>query len=312
MTHRFSHRLVPAAALLAAVVLASLLAACERDGGDRLKGMPEVTPPENMADVRNFSRAELDTLRAMKNRNHVTRDEYWDDRGGVLANEWLEVWYPPGKLTVSHGMFVLNSIMQCHPVVEDLFGGVPLGRLTVVCTQTMEAYKEFTGHDWWHYSYIESDRIIYQPIHVLAARGLLDIAVPREFYEWAVMRIGGPNTPQWVRNGLASRLAEEGAILADNLSEFPDEEVKRPDGEIESALTDRDNKMLTRLAFYDAYRMVQRLDLEQGREKLAAMVVALGEGKNLDEASQSAYGMSYEELLAFARNWAPPERTSEE
>jgi hypothetical protein len=176
----------------------------------------------------------------------------------------------------------------------------------------MEAYKEFTGYDWWHYSYIESDRIIYQPIRVLAARSLLDMAIPREFYEWAIERIGGPDTPAWVVSGLASRLAEEEAILTDNLGEFPDEPVKRPDEEVEAALAARDNKMLTRLAFYNAYRMVQRLEDQYGSEKVAAMVIALGEGSDRDAAAQSAFGISYAELLTFARDWTPPERTSPE
>jgi hypothetical protein len=115
-----------------------------------------------------------------------------------------------------------------------------------------------------------------------------------------------------VVSGLASRLAEEEAILTDNLGEFPDEPVKRPDEEVEAALAARDNKMLTRLAFYNAYRMVQRLEDQYGSEKVAAMVIALGEGSDRDAAAQSAFGISYAELLTFARDWTPPERTSPE
>ncbi|HER20359.1 MAG TPA: hypothetical protein ENO14_04840, partial [Chromatiales bacterium] len=70
MTYRNSHRIFAAAVVLAAIVSVTLLGACDGGGSDRLPGIPAVKPPENMADVRNFTRAELDTLRSMKERNH--------------------------------------------------------------------------------------------------------------------------------------------------------------------------------------------------------------------------------------------------
>ena len=45
-----------------------------------------------------------DSLRVLKKRYEITRDEYWLNKGGVLANEHYELWYPPGPVTVTHGM----------------------------------------------------------------------------------------------------------------------------------------------------------------------------------------------------------------
>jgi hypothetical protein len=289
---------------MGAVLGLALAAGCGGDG--RESDMPRVSPPDSRTAGRNFSRAELDSLRALKERNRVTRDEYWDDRGGVLGNDVVDVWYPPGNLTVSHGMYVLDWAMKCRRQAERLFGRVPQQKLTIVCTQTMEAYTDFTGREWWHYASIEDDRIIYQPVPVLVARGLLDIALPREYFEWAIERIAGDEAPRWLVEGMASRLANEETVLEDNLGEFPDEAVKMELGAIEAALDADDDKKRARIAYYNAYMMVKRLDQEFSRGALAAMITAIGDGSSLESAARSAFELPYDELVTRARGWTPP------
>lgn len=297
------------------VIGAVLLAACivagcnSGDGGGKSIGMPAVTPPQNQAEVRDFTMTELDTLRALKARNHVTRDEYWDDRGGVLANDVVEVWYPPGKLTVSHGMYVLDNAMLCRGQLVALFGAAPEQKLTIVCAQTMEAYTEFTGRLWWNYAHITDDRIIFQPIPILAARGLLNVALPRELYEWSFEQIGGDNTPRWLIEGLASWLTDERRILEDNLGEFPDEPARMTLADMEEALDADNDKMRARIGYYNAYKMVKRLGDEFGREAIATMIKAIGDGSDVEAAAQSAFQRSYQDVVAFASDWetATPE-----
>jgi len=265
--------------------------------------MPAVKPPVNQEGVRGLNDAELDTLRAMKQRLKVTRDEYWDDRGGVLANEAFEVWYPPGRMTVSHGMYVLDHMMKCRDKMVKMFGWVPEGRLTIVCSQTMEAYTAATGREWWHYARIDDGRITYQPIPILLARGLLDIAVPREYYDWYLLRITHEHAPHWMVEGFASVLSDEWTILEDNLTEFPRDAVRMKVGEVEKALeTDSDRKQ-ARLAYYNALRMVDRLVQERGQEKMVAMLKAIGDGKRPTEAAESVYATSYDQLVIDANQW---------
>jgi hypothetical protein len=300
-----SIRLAAASAVTLTAVLG--LIGCGGDGGGDRPDFPRVSPPENQAEIRNFTVSELDSLRAMKKRNGVSRDEYWDDRGGVLANDVVEVWYPPGKLTVSHGMYVLDYAVKCRREIADLFGETPEGALQIICTQTMDAYTEFTGRDWWNYAKIEENRITYQPITVLAARGLLDIALPREYYEWSIGRIAGDDAPRWLVEGTASRLAGEETILQDNLTEFRGEPVKMSLEDIEAALEADSDRKQARLAYYNAYMMVKRLDHEFGLDAVAQMLVSLGDGQGLDDASRSAFKLPYEELVSTARAWTGPD-----
>lgn len=288
-------------------VLALALPVAGCGGGDgHSSDMPAVSMPRNESEVRNFTDAELDSLRAMKQRNGVIRDEYWDDRGGVVANDVVEVWYPPGKLTVSHGMYVLDWVMKCRRRVAELFGEVPDQHLQIICTQTMEAYTDFTGRQWWNYAAISKDRIIYQPVPVMVARGILDIAVPREYYEWAIERIARGRAPRWIVEGTAARLANEETILIDNLSEFPEDAVTMDFETMEETLEADNDRKAARFAYYNAYRMVKRIDHEFGLDAVAVMLKAIGEGSSLDSASKIAFELPYDELVARAREWSRP------
>jgi hypothetical protein len=285
------------------IVLVAGIAFAIGCGGEKEPDMPAVKPPVNQEGLRDFNTAELDTLRALKKRLGVTRDEYWDDRGGVLANDACEVWYPPGKMTVSHGMYVLDYMMKCRRTIDDMFGRLPEGKLTVVCAQTMEAYTEATGRQWWHYARLDDDRITYQPVPILVGRGLVDIAVPRECYEWHLMRLTRERAPLWLIEGFASTLSNEWTILEDNLTEFPGEAVHMTIGEVESALDADDDRKRARIAYYNAMRMVDRLIGERGQDKVVAMIRAIAEGARPEAAAVSVYGTSYDELVADAGRW---------
>jgi hypothetical protein len=109
-----------------------------------------------------------------------------------------------------------------------------------------------------------------------------------------------------VQEGLASALVFEEKVLDANLGEFPDEPVKMTLADIEAALEADNNKQRARFAYYNAYRMVTHLDEVFGRDKLEAMVTALADGENLEEATRSAYGISYDELTTRALEWPDP------
>ena len=56
----------------------------------------------------------LDTLRRLKKTHNVTRDEQWPGQGGVLGNDFFEVWYPEGVTMITHGMRVVDDMMHAR------------------------------------------------------------------------------------------------------------------------------------------------------------------------------------------------------
>ena len=242
----------------------------------------------------------MDSLRTLARRYKVTREEYWDGKGGVLANEFVEVWYPPGKATVTHGMYTLGILMEARDKTRRYFGDSPDRSLKVVCAMSMASFNQKTGREWWAYYKIDEDKIYYQPIDVLFNRNLLDIAVARGYYEWSVGRMSGDKAPAWLRHGLASLLSDEDILLETQLGEFPDGDLKMNVDEIEGALDNIDNKKYYRIASYNAFRMVRKLVAGSEREKMLEALRLMGEGADLSKAFESAYGLSYEEVTSSA------------
>ena len=105
MTHRITPLItrsrmgpLPVAALVAVVCLWGCLSGCEKQEQAEPVSDPGTGEhvPRTEAGVIKEERAlypsELDTLRVWRERLKLTRDEYWDDYGGVVANEWAGRW----------------------------------------------------------------------------------------------------------------------------------------------------------------------------------------------------------------------------
>lgn len=291
--------------LMAAVIAASgLLAACggggERDA-DAQKREAEIRHRETTGPP--LADAILDTLRAMVRRYNVTRDEYWPGTGGVLANEFVEVWYPPGKTTVTQGMLTLARLEEARKKTGRYFEQAPEGPLKAVCAMRMEDYNEATGREWWVYYRLEGDELQFQPIDVLFGRKLFEIAVPRGYYEWSIGRMTRGQAPLWMRNGLASLLSDEDPILETQLREFPNDNVKMSVEQVENALRRVEDKKTYRIAAYNAFRMVRRLVAGSGREKMVEAVRLMGEGEKLERAVERAWGEPYDSVVETAASF---------
>lgn len=294
MTRRTLHTFLVAFAVAA-------LAACSNDGDGG--GGGEHAHDEGSHKVRQLNAEELDTLRHWKSELEITRDEYWDDRGGVLANSWAEVWYPRGNLTVSHGMYALKRIDRARRQTLALFGAAPDARLTIVCSESLESYKKDADREWWQYSRVDDKRIVFQPMVVLAKRGLAEIATEREYYRWAMRRLSDKKVPRWLEYGLASLLAEEGQILTDNLVEFPDDPILRSIKDADRALKKNEVKKDVRIANYNAWKTADRLAAQHGRQALARMIAELGTGASLDDASRRHLGEPWDDAVSSALAW---------
>jgi len=299
--HRWTLR---RAALL--VGIAAAAASCGEKGGEQ-KAPPDHATLSRTGQVlqeRQLTQAELDTLRAMKHRFDITRDQYWDGKGGVLGNEWLEVWYPTGNLTPTHGMAVVERVSRARDNARLLFGRLPDGKLTIVCAESMESYTEATGQEWWHYSRIQGDKIELQPVATIALRGLIDTAVIREYYEWLIERLSEHKAPPWVTEGFASLLSGERDVVDSYVGEFPKDNHVLSFADMERALADQKDRKRTRIALYNALHMVDQLSLAHGNAALAGWITDLGDGDGRDEAARRRFGKPWNEVVLEAQKWS--------
>jgi hypothetical protein len=275
--------------------------------GEKQEPAKRVTyvPPRSVN--RPLNPIELDSLIQMKVAYNVTRDEYWDGYGGVLANDALEVWYPTGRVNAFQGISVLKLMELARRNTEKLFGRAPTTRLVVVCSGNLEVFRAATGREWWNYSLIKGDTLNLQSPMDLFARGLLTVAAPHEYYKWAIDHLSNHRAPRWLDEGLASLLAQEAAVLETHTSEFGDQGMTMSFHDMESALRSEQDRITTRRAYYNAYRMVEKLALTRGQPAVVAFVLDCGDEKDLNAASTHAFGVGYDAIVEEARSWAAVE-----
>lgn len=242
----------------------------------------------------------MDSLRAKKARYNITRDEYWDGKGGVIANDYFELWYPQGGSTIDHAIYTFGHLVSARKKFLRTCGREPEGPVTIICSSTMETYKQYTGMEWWMYAKVSDDEIHYQPIEVLFARNLGDVAIPRGYYEWAIYKLSGDKAPRWFAQGFASLLTDEEYVLEIQLPEFANYNCKMNLEQIDSAFKKMNDKKDYRIAAYNAYRMVRRLVAAHGRDKACQVIVRMGEGKKAKAAFEEVYGQPYDDLLEYA------------
>jgi hypothetical protein len=247
--------------------------------------------------------AALDTLRAKRARFGITYDQYWEDRGGVLGNQYFEVWYPAGDVTVTHGMYVFEELMPARVTFQEFFGDAPRDLLVIRCPPDIDTYKRVTTRDWWHYSEIKGDSLTFAPVWILAKRGISALAIPHEYYKWAVRKLTRNEAPRWVEEGLSSYLAGEGDLLLNQMYEFVDSGTTMTPERIEAVLEKEENRRDSRIAYYHSFRMVKQSIETYGEDRFKEAVKLIGAGKTPDEAFMAAVGKNYAAVLKDATNY---------
>jgi hypothetical protein len=242
--------------------------------------------------------AVMDSLRLKKQRYNITEDSYWDDKGGILGNSFVEVHYPPGPTTVTHGMFALEQIVFAREKCRAYWGEVPGEKLKIISPLEMEEFEKLSGREWWHYSRIEGDQITLQPIYILFQRQLGEIAIAHEYHEWAIGKLSKDKAPRLLTEGLASHLSEEKTVLQQQIAKLADEDKKMTPDEIEKTLQKESKMEPSRLAYYHAHRLVTGIIHYHGDESLKLVMKRLGEGVHLDSAFMEACDKSYPDVLA--------------
>lgn len=295
-------------AILAALVLAAL--GCDK-GQQQQQTVARKKPARYVVPAefdRELNRFEVDSLRSMKETHGITRDEYWDGYGGVLASDAIEVWYPVGKVNVLQGVAMFKLAAEARQKVTDVFGRAPAGHAVIICSPNLEWYQYNTGRDWWIYSAIKGDTISVQAPIDLHTRGLLKIVGPREYYEWAIGRLSDGHAPRWVEEGCASYLAGEAVILEDQRQDFAAlGAVAISPSETERVLAAEKDRRETRRAYYNAYRMIEELVKKRGETSMAEWVNDMATEPDLDAATRKAFNEDYVALCKEASSWAATE-----
>ena len=296
---------------IALVLFAALAAAagCGDKEGGADKNAPAFKyekPPEY---DRGLNQAELDSMRAMKLTHRVSRDEYWEEKGGVLASDRFEVWYSSRRIYVLQAMAVLKLMDQAADRAQTTFGRIPAERLVVLCAPTMDVFRQSTGRDWWQYSLVKGDTLSFQTPMTLYMRKLLNTAAQREYCAWALGKLSGGNAPRWVVTGMASYLAGERSVLQEQSREYATEELRMDVKKIEKTLANDNDRIPVRQATYNAYLMVNQLVQRRGMPAVASFVLALAEEPTPDAAARRVFSQSYDEVLADAGAWTEPAAT---
>jgi hypothetical protein len=284
-------------------------ASCQKkDGHDHSQETFDYEKPPEFD--RALNQSEIDTMRAMKITHHVTRDEYWDLKGGVIANDRVEVWYANRKIYVLQAMAVLKQMDMMADEIQKAFGRIPEEKLVVVCAPDLKTFRTVTGLDWWHYGRIKSDTLSIQTPMTLFMRGLLHAAARREYCRWALGHFTGGRAPQWVLWGGSSYLAREREVLREMSREYMTKELRMSVEDINRNLAEESDRIETRRAMYNAYLMMNQLVETNGLPSVAAFILALGEEADPDAAAQRAFSKSYADVMAQAEQWKQPEPPS--
>ena len=246
----------------------------------------------------------LDSLRVKKKRFDITRDEYWEDEGGVLANQYFEVWYPPGRTTVTHAMYVFEELMPARKKLGEFFGEAPLELLVIWCSKDLDEYKRLVNREWWYYSEIKGDSMTFSPVYILSKRGISPIAIPHEYYQWAIRKITQNGAPRWLEEGVASYLSGEEKLLLDQMYEFRQGDVSMSPARIEEVLQGEEDRRDSRIAYYRCYRMVEQLIDKFGEEKVKQAVLLIGRGNTLEQACTKTFNKDYAALLQEASDYS--------
>ena len=302
MIKNLKHRRVWVALALFAVITA--ISACDKKKEQPAQKFDYEKPPEV---DRALNQTEIDSLRSMKITHHVTRDEYWDMKGGVVANDRLEIWYSSRKIYVLQAMAVLKQMDMMADQVKKTFGKIPTERLVVLTAPNLETFQRATGKDWWHYSSIKGDTISMQTPMTLYMRGLLQVAARREYCRWALGHLTQGKAPQWLAWGMACYLGNERDVFRGQRKEYATQPLRMDLNDINKALEKENDRIPTRRAMYNAYLMVNQLVEANGMPSVAAFTLAIPEEKDVNAAAQRIFKKSYDEVLAQAQAWKEPE-----
>ena len=230
---------------------------------------------------------------------NLTVDEYHPVKGGVMANDNIELHYPASNVARFVAVKSFGAARDAFALVTEKIGRPTSGRIVMIGAKDLDDYRFLTRKEWWYYGVIRGDTIYFEPLDIMIKRSIAKIGITQKFAQMALIRRSGGKLPIWLREAVASFIAGEEEILKAQAKEFEyrgfDLDVS-PD-EINQALEEARDRGATRIAFYGAFRMFKNLMEFSSMEDILKFADYLRDGDSLDNASRKAFGMSYSELI---------------
>jgi len=233
----------------------------------------------------------------------LTRDDYHPVKGGIMESGEIVMHYPASEVSRYVAVETFGIARDAYRLTREEIGPPCDGRVVLIGARDLDEYRFLTRKEWWYYGVVRGDTIYFEPLDIMLKRSITKVAVAQKIAQMALEKRSGGRIPLWMKEGLASRLADEWPIIKAQREEFNDGiyDVTPPPEKIEAVLEAADDRPLTRIAFYCAYVMVDRLVGEFDMERIMTFLDMLGEGRSNDEASGEAFGIDYASLLDRVR-----------
>ncbi len=239
----------------------------------------------------------------------ITIDEYHPVKGGVIANKDIAVHYPSSGIAEYIATNTFTHAFNGYRAVVKAIGRPAEGQIVVIGAKDMDEYKYLTRKDWWYYGSIQGDTLYFEPFNVmlkrydpLTKRTLLEIGLTQRFGQMALNTLSGGRLPIWLRESIASFVANEKPVLEVQAIEFKTEMVGFTPSleEIETYLSEAEDRGSTRVAYYISHLMLENLFASFTLDEIVTFARRLGEGQSLDQASGEVFGMDYSALVEKA------------
>ncbi len=241
---------------------------------------------------------------------NLTIDDYHPVDGGLMANTDIALYYPPSQIARFVAVKSFREILKGYRKVRKEIGRPAEGKVIIIGAKDLDEYAVMTRKEWWYYAWIRGDTIYSEPIDILLKRWdpitektLAEIGLTQRMAQMALEGLSGGRIPIWMKEAVASYVADERAVLRMQIHQFDEQLIGFSPSldELERAILAGDDMALSRSSYFFAYRMLENLLEKVEFSNVTQFARRLGEGASLDESSREEFGMSYMEMVAAVR-----------
>lgn len=229
----------------------------------------------------------------------LTRDDYHPVNGGIMESAEIILHYPSSEVARYVAVETFGAAREAYNLIQENIGPLADGKIVLIGAEDLDEYRFLTRKEWWYYGVVRGDTIYFEPFDIMLKRTILKAGVTQKMAQMALEKRSGGSVPLWMKEGIASRIADEWPIIRTQMAEFRDGiyETELSPERIEEVLEAADDRPLTRIAFYCSYVMVNRLVQEFDMERILTFLDLLAGGRSKDEASMEVFGVDYASLL---------------
>ncbi len=215
----------------------------------------------------------------------------------TMVGRWFSINRHERLKEVMFGRWLELHDLAHQDMVKRLRYTPPL-KILIYAAPEFDDYLMVTGKDYWVTQIADGPFIAYEPIRALWARTLALHAVRNGVaLAFLDMKCHGL-VPPWLRQGLASYLAQEGGPLRNYVGEFRGQrEVLWSPHEVMQHIHPLYERENGRIALYNAFLMAWNLAENYGWEKIQDLLDLMEQGLVFEDAVPQAYGVSADRLL---------------